>query len=119
MSTARPSSVDNAAPATHAERARQKFISAMRRTVLVDLAADMRQSYDDTVAPALSKQTGDERPEPVRIRHAMAPLEVYKFYSGSRYKLQERGGRWLKLVSGLVMLGLAIVLTVRPAWLAG
>lgn len=37
----------------------------------------------------------------------------------SRYKLQERGGRWLKLVSGLVMLGLAIVLTVRPAWLAG
>jgi glutaredoxin len=37
----------------------------------------------------------------------------------SRYKLQERGGRWLKLASGLVMLGLAVVLTVQPAWLAG
>ena len=37
----------------------------------------------------------------------------------SRYKLQERGGRWLKLVSGLVMLGLAVVLIIRPAWLAG
>jgi glutaredoxin len=36
-----------------------------------------------------------------------------------RYKLQERGGRWLKLVSGLVMLGLAVALTVRPTWLAG
>jgi hypothetical protein len=37
----------------------------------------------------------------------------------SRYKLQERGGRWLKLVSGLVMLGLAVVLIMRPAWLVG
>jgi hypothetical protein len=37
----------------------------------------------------------------------------------SRYKLQERGGRWLKLVSGLVMLGLAVLLTVEPGWLAG
>jgi glutaredoxin len=37
----------------------------------------------------------------------------------SRHKLQERGGRWLKLVSGLVMLGLAVVLVARPAWLAG
>jgi glutaredoxin len=37
----------------------------------------------------------------------------------SRYKLQERGGRWLKLVSGAVMLGLAFVLIIRPAWLAG
>jgi hypothetical protein len=37
----------------------------------------------------------------------------------SRYKLQERGGRWLKLVSGVVMLGLAAVLIIRPAWLAG
>ena len=37
----------------------------------------------------------------------------------SRYKLQERGGRWLKLVSGVVMLGLAVLLIMRPAWLAG
>jgi hypothetical protein len=37
----------------------------------------------------------------------------------SRYKLQERGGRWLKLVSGLVMLGLAVALTLQPAWLTG
>jgi hypothetical protein len=37
----------------------------------------------------------------------------------SRYKLQERGGRWLKLVGGVVMLGLAFVLIIRPAWLAG
>ena len=32
-------------------------------------------------------------------------------------KLGERGGRWLKLVSGLVMLGLGAVLLLRPQWL--
>ena len=36
----------------------------------------------------------------------------------SRHKLQERAGRWLKLVSGAVMLGLGAVLIGRPAWLA-
>jgi hypothetical protein len=36
-----------------------------------------------------------------------------------RRKLQERGGRWLKLVSGIVMCALAAVLIARPAWLAG
>ena len=36
-----------------------------------------------------------------------------------RHKLQEREGRWLKLLSGLVMLGLGVVLLVKPEWLAG
>jgi len=36
----------------------------------------------------------------------------------SRRRLQEREGRWLKLVSGLVMVGLGIVLIAKPEWLA-
>jgi hypothetical protein len=36
----------------------------------------------------------------------------------SRQKLQERGARWLKLVSGVVMLGLGLMLILRPEWLA-
>ncbi len=36
-----------------------------------------------------------------------------------RHKLQEREGRWLKLLSGLVMLGLGVVLLFKPHWLAG
>ena len=36
----------------------------------------------------------------------------------SRRKLQERAGRWLKLVTGGVMLGLGAVLITRPPWLA-
>jgi len=35
----------------------------------------------------------------------------------SRRKLQERGGRWLKLVSGAVMVALAVVLIGWPDWL--
>ena len=37
----------------------------------------------------------------------------------SRRKLQEAAGRWLKLVSGAVMLGLGVVLITKPEWLAG
>ena len=35
-----------------------------------------------------------------------------------RRKLQEQGGRWLKLLSGTVMLTLALVLLFRPEWLS-
>lgn len=34
-----------------------------------------------------------------------------------RYKLQETHGRWLKLVSGLAILGLGILMFLRPDWL--
>jgi glutaredoxin len=36
----------------------------------------------------------------------------------SHYRLQEREGRWLKLISGVVMAGLGIVLVLKPEWLA-
>jgi threonine/homoserine/homoserine lactone efflux protein len=36
-----------------------------------------------------------------------------------RRKLQEHQGRWLKLVSGAVMLGLGVALIALPAWMAG
>jgi hypothetical protein len=35
----------------------------------------------------------------------------------SRSRLQERAGRWLKLVSGGTMLALGLVLLLRPEWL--
>lgn len=36
----------------------------------------------------------------------------------SRRRLQEREGRWLKLVSGLVILALGLVMLIKPDWLA-
>jgi uncharacterized membrane protein HdeD (DUF308 family) len=35
----------------------------------------------------------------------------------SSHKLTERGGRWLKLVSGAVMLVLGAIMILRPEWL--
>jgi uncharacterized membrane protein HdeD (DUF308 family) len=35
----------------------------------------------------------------------------------SHYRLQEREGRWLKLISGLVMVALGAVLLLEPKWL--
>jgi len=35
----------------------------------------------------------------------------------SRRRLQESEGRWLKLVSGLVILVIGVVMVVRPEWL--
>lgn len=37
----------------------------------------------------------------------------------SRCKLQESSGRWLKLVSGLVILALGLMMLIRPEWLEG
>jgi uncharacterized membrane protein HdeD (DUF308 family) len=36
----------------------------------------------------------------------------------SREKLQETGARWLKLLSGVVMLALGLILLLHPEWLA-
>lgn len=44
----------------------------------------------------------------------MVALAVFTL---SRRKLQERAGRWLKLVSGIVMIGLGALLLIRPDWL--
>jgi uncharacterized membrane protein HdeD (DUF308 family) len=35
----------------------------------------------------------------------------------SRKKLQETQGRWLKLLSGVVILALGIVMLLKPDWL--
>jgi glutaredoxin len=35
----------------------------------------------------------------------------------SHYRLQEREGRWLKLISGIVMVGLSAVMIMKPNWL--
>ncbi len=34
-----------------------------------------------------------------------------------QHRLQERGGRWLKLLSGLVMIALGATLLLHPEWL--
>jgi glutaredoxin len=40
-------------------------------------------------------------------------------YTLSHHRLQQREARWLKLLSGVVMLGLGVVLLIQPDWLFG
>lgn len=89
MTAYSPTSVDNAAPATAEERARQRTISVLRRKVLVDLAADMQRTYREVVAPEVARKTGEEPQDPVAVRRAIDGTMIYKFYSSARYKLQE------------------------------
>lgn len=36
----------------------------------------------------------------------------------SRFRLQQSGGRWLKLISGVAVVGLGLLLLLKPEWLA-
>ena len=45
------------------------------------------------------------------------PLMAASIVTMQRFKLQETHGRWLKGLSGTVMLVLAMLLLLRPAWL--
>lgn len=82
-------SVDTAAPPQADERARQRFISKIRRKVLVDLASDMKRTYVETLVPEIERRQGAVPKDAVAVRRAMADTPIFKFYSGSRYKVQE------------------------------
>ena len=45
------------------------------------------------------------------------PVLIIGVITMSHYKLQEREGRWLKLISGIVMVGLSAVMILNPDWL--
>lgn len=45
------------------------------------------------------------------------PMQLIAVVTLGRRKLQEQEGRWLKLISGAVMLGLGVVLIAKPGWL--
>ncbi len=79
--------IDTIARPTANELARQKFVSTLRKTVLVDIGGAMKRTYETTVAPAL--KNGHKPISARAIRDAMAEEPIYKFYSSLRYNAQE------------------------------
>jgi len=81
--------------------------------------------------PAMYTGILTQRDYPAAVRYGYLGLYIaaYMFddalmvagvvISLSRIKLQETGGRWLKLVSGGVVLALGLLMLVRPEWLEG
>ena len=81
--------IDTLAKPTANELARQKFVSTLRKTVLVDVGAAMKQTYESSVAPAFEKANGKKQMSAREIRGAMDDEQIYKFYSSLRYNAQE------------------------------
>ncbi len=79
--------VDLLAPANANETARQRFVSTLRKVVLVDVGRAMQQTYEasiDAMSPAdSSPQTGDD------VRRFMQDRSIYRFFSAARMTAQE------------------------------
>ncbi len=73
---------------THDERARQQFVSMLRKHAIIDMRQQMKQDYDARVAPALQRAN-----TPAKswrdIQAAMEHEPSYRFYSTLRYHAQE------------------------------
>lgn len=71
------------------ERARQQFVSQLRKHIMVDMAASMRGVYADEVEPAFIKRTGRRARTAVEVRRAMLPNAYFRGWSALRYTAQE------------------------------
>jgi ubiquinone/menaquinone biosynthesis C-methylase UbiE len=83
------SNIDYAARPTANEQARQRFVSSLRKTALVDLGGEMKRTYETAVEPELVKATGQKPATGRDVRDAMIDQPIYKFFSSVRYNAQE------------------------------
>ncbi|MBK6598154.1 MAG: class I SAM-dependent methyltransferase [Proteobacteria bacterium] len=82
-------SIENIAQPTHNERARQRFVSSLRKRVMVDMAQSLRRAYEHEVLPAF-KQAAKRPPRDGReIRRAMLEHRYFRAWSSLRYVAQE------------------------------
>ena len=73
---------------THDERARQQFVSMLRKHAIIDMRQEMRRDFDERVEPAL--KANNRTPQNWReVNAAMESQASYRFYSAMRYNAQE------------------------------
>jgi len=80
-------------------RARQDFVSALRGYMLNDMAAGMKQRYQEEVAPAMAAGLGGRLPTQDDVHDAMKGDLYFKFYSSVRYNAQEMV--WRSVIPGI------------------
>jgi SAM-dependent methyltransferase len=81
--------IDELAPPTHDELARQQFVSMLRKRVMMDMAGEMRSAYENEAAPAFRAEHGREPANGREVRKAMLPHPYFKAWSALRYTAQE------------------------------
>lgn len=69
--------------------ARGRFVSALRRFILNDLAQDMRSAYDSRVAPAFEKANGRLPQSSAEVHMAMRGDIAFNAYSACRVHAQK------------------------------
>jgi SAM-dependent methyltransferase len=73
---------------THDERARQGFVSMLRKHAIIDLRRRMAEDYAANVQPGMASGVGAE-PGWRDIESAMSQRASWRFYSSIRYNAQE------------------------------
>lgn len=80
--------IDELFQPTHDERARQSFVSMLRKHAIIDLRKAVQNDYEQRVRPGLAAQ-GREPANWRDIERAMATEASHRFYSTLRYHAQE------------------------------
>jgi SAM-dependent methyltransferase len=83
------SAFDALAVPTLDERARQQFVSSLRKRIMVDMAARMRLEYQERVLPKFRAAHGREPHDGLEVRKAMLPNAYFRAWSALRYTAQE------------------------------
>jgi len=85
----RNSAFDALTQPTLDERARQQFVSQLRRHIMVDMAGSMRGVYEREVEPAVIARRRRTPKNAVEVRRAMLPNTYFRAWSALRYTAQE------------------------------
>ncbi|HET9428911.1 MAG TPA: class I SAM-dependent methyltransferase [Allosphingosinicella sp.] len=80
--------IEALARASHDERARQRFCSALRRYAIQDMAQTLQEDFEQRVRPAREAK-GEQLSDAKAIERAMEGVPSYRFYSTVRYNVQE------------------------------
>jgi SAM-dependent methyltransferase len=81
--------IDQIAKPSHNERARQRFVSSLRKRLMVDMAQSMRAQYDRDIAPAYAAEHGGAPHDGRVVRRAMLHNPYFRAWSALRYSAQE------------------------------
>lgn len=81
--------IDQIATPTHDEAARQRFVSTLRKRIMVDMAGRMKGAYTSDVEPRFRARHGRKPRDGREVRRAMLDHPYFKAWSALRHAAQE------------------------------
>jgi SAM-dependent methyltransferase len=81
------------------EISRQRFVSALRKHVLVDKASEMKESFETIVKPAMRKSDKEFPKDGLEVRNAMLTNNIFRVFSALRVNAQQM--TWASVMDGV------------------